>query len=84
MLPSSYAPAHVSTVSPSLPAASLYGQVKQEQGYPVKAESSYEYTSAIDPALQTLPSVTQDSSRLLDHESLVDNSLHLRGGAPFA
>ncbi|KAH7023176.1 hypothetical protein EDB80DRAFT_32580 [Ilyonectria destructans] len=88
MLPSSYA-AHASTASPNPSVTSLSYDQTLSTGTltPVKSETGYEYSTAIDPALQTFQSSVssvQDSSRFLDHKSLVDNNLHLRGGAPSA
>ncbi|KAJ3516155.1 hypothetical protein NM208_g14880 [Fusarium decemcellulare] len=82
MLPSSYATAHATTASPNPSVTSLsYDSSLSTIASPsVKPESGYEYSSAIDPALQTLPSSsTQEGSRSVDQKPLVDNSnLHLR------
>lgn len=88
MLPSSYV-AHASTASPNPSVTSLSYDQTLSTGTltPVKSETGYEYSTAIDPALQTFQSSVssvQDNSRFLDHKSLVDNNLHLRGGAPSA
>ncbi|KAM5380160.1 hypothetical protein ACJZ2D_003611 [Fusarium nematophilum] len=79
MLPSSYATAHATTASPnpSLTSLSYDSSLSGVASPPVKAESGYEYSSAIDPALQTLPSsATQDGPRTVDQKPLVDNNLH--------
>ncbi|KAH7162904.1 hypothetical protein B0J13DRAFT_23329 [Dactylonectria estremocensis] len=80
MLPSSYAAAHASTASPNPSVTSLNYDQTLSTGTltPVKSEHGYEYSTAIDPALQTFHSSNQDNSRLLDHKSFVDNNLHLR------
>ncbi|KAJ4326483.1 hypothetical protein N0V84_003113 [Fusarium piperis] len=81
MLPSSYATAHATTASPnpSLTSLSYDSSLSTVASPPIKSESGYEYSSAIDPALQSLASSSvQDGSRLVEQKHLVDNNLHLR------
>ncbi|KAF4981089.1 hypothetical protein FZEAL_3065 [Fusarium zealandicum] len=81
MLPSSYATAHATTASPnpSLTSLSYDSSFSTVASPPIKAESGYEYSSTIDPALQTFAqSSIQDGSRSVDQKPLVDNNLHLR------
>ncbi|KAL6358314.1 hypothetical protein LRP88_08497 [Fusarium phalaenopsidis] len=86
MLPSSYATAHATTASPnpSITSLSYESSLSTVASPPIKSESGYEYSSAIDPALQSLASSSaQDGSRPVDQKPMVDNNLHLRGGAPY-
>ncbi|KAI5466238.1 hypothetical protein BGZ63DRAFT_411598 [Mariannaea sp. PMI_226] len=79
MLPSSYAPTHVSAASsPSVSTSShIYNQ------YPVKSESGYEYPSAIDPALQTLPSTKHSLTRMFSTAKMkIDGIIDQLGPAP--
>ncbi|RMJ15541.1 hypothetical protein CDV36_004801 [Fusarium kuroshium] len=81
MLPSSYATAHATTASPnpSLTSLSYESSLSTVASPPIKSESGYEYSSAIDPALQSLASSSaQDGSRPVDQKPLLDNNLHLR------
>ncbi|KAM6537075.1 hypothetical protein FALCPG4_003030 [Fusarium falciforme] len=81
MLPSSYATAHATTASPnpSITSLSYESSLSTVASPPIKSESGYEYSSAIDPALQSLASSSaQDGSRPVDQKSMVDNNLHLR------
>ncbi|KAF4965069.1 hypothetical protein FSARC_7103 [Fusarium sarcochroum] len=86
MLPSSYATAHASTASPnpSLTSLSHDSSFSNIASPPVKSESTYEYPSAIDPALQGFASSSNpESSRPVDQRPLLDNNHNLRGGAPY-
>ncbi|KAJ4184178.1 hypothetical protein NW755_009184 [Fusarium falciforme] len=81
MLPSSYATAHATTASPnpSITSLSYESSLSTVASPPIKSESGYEYSSAIDPALQSLASSSaQDGSRPVDQKPMVDNNLHLR------
>ncbi|KAF7543481.1 hypothetical protein G7Z17_g10704 [Cylindrodendrum hubeiense] len=93
MLPSSYAAAHASTASPNPSITSLSYDQTLSTGTltPVKSETGYEYSTAIDPALQTFQSASssiQDNSRLLDHrvstakKMKIDEIIDLLGPGP--
>ncbi|KAF4453858.1 negative acting factor [Fusarium austroafricanum] len=81
MLPSSYATAHATTASPnpSVTSLSYDSSFSNVASPPVKSESTYEYPSAIDPALQGFSaSSNAESSRAVEQRPLPDNNQHLR------